>query len=166
ARRMLAAELSVADVLTFLLCVAVLVDPINRLANFMRLWNEGYTGFVRAMEVLEVAPDIVDRPAAVETPRPAGAITFRNVCFRYDPDGSPVLKDLTFEIAPGEFVALVGASGVGKSTLCALIPRFYDVTSGQVLIDGTDVRDVTLASLRRHVGVVQQDVYLFAGTVA
>ncbi|EJC66673.1 ABC-type multidrug transport system, ATPase and permease component [Rhizobium leguminosarum bv. viciae WSM1455] len=164
--RILAAELTVPDMLTFLLCVAVLVDPVQRLANFVRLWQEGYTGFVRAMEILEIAPDITDRPAARPMPAPRGEISFSNVAFGYEADGPRVLEQLSLTIAPGEFVALVGPSGVGKSTLCALIPRFYDVEAGAIQIDGIDIRDVTLASLRRHVGVVQQDVYLFAGTVA
>ncbi len=164
--RILAAELTVPDMLTFLLCVAVLVDPVQRLANFVRLWQEGYTGFVRAMEILEIAPDITDRPAARPMPAPRGEISFSNVAFGYEADGPRVLEQLSLTIAPGEFVALVGPSGVGKSTLCALIPRFYDVEAGAIRIDGIDIRDVTLASLRRHVGVVQQDVYLFAGTVA
>ncbi|MBY5863452.1 ABC transporter ATP-binding protein [Rhizobium leguminosarum] len=164
--RILAAELTVPDMLTFLLCVAVLVDPVQRLANFVRLWQEGYTGFVRAMEILEIAPDITDRPAARPMPAPRGEVRFSNVAFGYEADGPRVLEQLSLTIAPGEFVALVGPSGVGKSTLCALIPRFYDVEAGAIRIDGTDIRDVTLASLRRHVGVVQQDVYLFAGTVA
>ncbi|ASR06140.1 thiamine ABC transporter permease [Rhizobium leguminosarum bv. viciae] len=164
--RILAAELTVPDMLTFLLCVAVLVDPVQRLANFVRLWQEGYTGFVRAMEILEIAPDITDRPAALPMPAPRGEISFSNVAFGYEADGPRVLEQLSLTIAPGEFVALVGPSGVGKSTLCALIPRFYDVEAGAIQIDGIDIRDVMLASLRRHVGVVQQDVYLFAGTVA
>ncbi|MCH4546306.1 ABC transporter ATP-binding protein/permease [Rhizobium changzhiense] len=164
--RILAAELTVPDMLTFLLCVAVLVDPVQRLANFVRLWQEGYTGFVRAMEILEIAPDITDRPAARPMPAPRGEISFTDVAFGYEADGPRVLEQLSLTIAPGEFVALVGPSGVGKSTLCALIPRFYDVEAGAIQIDGIDIRDVTLASLRRHVGVVQQDVYLFAGTVA
>jgi ATP-binding cassette subfamily B protein len=164
--RVLAAELTVAEMLTFLLCVAVLVDPVQRLANFMRLWQEGYTGFVRAMELLEIAPDIEDRPQAIELTHPRGAVSFRNVSFAYEPDGAKVLNDLSLDISQGEFVALVGPSGVGKSTLCALVPRFYEVSAGQVLVDGMDVRDITLASLRRNVGVVQQDVYLFSGTVA
>ncbi|MGO6906207.1 ABC transporter ATP-binding protein, partial [Rhizobium ruizarguesonis] len=147
-------------------CIAVLVDPVQRLANFVRLWQEGYTGFVRAMEILEIAPDITDRPAARPMPAPRGEISFSNVAFGYEADGPRVLEQLSLTIAPGEFVALVGPSGVGKSTLCALIPRFYDVEAGAIRIDGIDIRDVTLASLRRHVGVVQQDVYLFAGTVA
>ncbi|MBY5653155.1 ABC transporter ATP-binding protein [Rhizobium leguminosarum] len=164
--RILAAELTVPDMLTFLLCVAVLVDPVQRLANFVRLWQEGYTGFIRAMEILEIAPDITDRPAARPMPAPRGEISFSNVAFGYEADGPRVLEQLSLTIAPGEFVALVGPSGVGKSTLCALIPRFYDVEAGAIRIDGIDIRDVTLASLRRRVGVVQQDVYLFAGTVA
>ncbi|MGO7988151.1 ABC transporter ATP-binding protein [Rhizobium leguminosarum] len=164
--RILVAELTVPDMLTFLLCVAVLVDPVQRLANFVRLWQEGYTGFVRAMEILEIAPDITDRPEARPMPAPRGEISFSNVAFGYEADGPRVLEQLSLTIAPGEFVALVGPSGVGKSTLCALIPRFYDVEAGAIRIDGTDIREVTLASLRRHVGVVQQDVYLFAGTVA
>jgi ATP-binding cassette, subfamily B, bacterial len=165
ALRILAAELTIADLLTFLLCVGVLVDPVKRMANLARLWQEGYTGFVRAMEILEIDPDVVDRPAARAMPTPKGEIRLSNVDFRYE-DGAEVLSNLSLTIRPGEFVALVGPSGVGKSTLCALLPRFYDVTGGSIEIDGTDVRDVTLASLRGHLGVVQQDVYLFAGSVA
>lgn len=164
--RILSAELTVAEMLTFLLCVGVLVDPVRRLDNFIRLWQEGATGFVRAMELLEEEPDIADAPGAVDIGRVAGAISFRNVSFGYGEGYQPVFDRLSLDIRPGEFVALVGSSGVGKSTLCALIPRFYEVTGGAITIDGTDVRDVTLASLRRSVGVVQQDVYLFSGTVA
>ncbi|MBB3389745.1 ATP-binding cassette subfamily B protein [Rhizobium sp. BK275] len=163
--RILAAELTIADLLTFLLCVGVLVDPVKRMANLARLWQEGYTGFVRAMEILEIDPDVVDRPSARALHTPKGEIRLSNVDFSYD-DGAEVLSNLSLTIRPGEFVALVGPSGVGKSTLCALLPRFYDVTGGSIEIDGTDIRDVTLASLRSHLGVVQQDVYLFAGTVA
>ena len=164
--RILTAELTPADLLTLLLCVGVLVDPVRRLDNFIRLWQEGYTGFVRAMELLEEEPDIADRPGARSLGQVAGAIGFRNVGFRYEAEGPRVLDGISFDIAPGSFVALVGPSGVGKSTLCSLIPRFYDVLSGSVTLDGQDVRDVTLASLRRNIGVVQQDVYLFSGTVA
>jgi ATP-binding cassette, subfamily B, bacterial len=164
--RVVTAELSVAEMLTFLLCVAVLVDPVQRLANFVRLWQEGYTGFVRAMELLEISPEVADRPEARPLERVEGAVSFRNVSFRYGAEGMPVLNRVSLEIAPGEFVALVGPSGVGKSTLCALIPRFYDVSEGGVLIDGRDVRGITLSSLRRNIGVVQQDIYLFSGTVA
>jgi ATP-binding cassette, subfamily B, bacterial len=166
ALRVVEARLSIADMLTFLLCVAVLVDPINRITTAVRWWQDGFTGFARAMEILETEPEIADRPGVVEMPRPRGAIAFREVSFRYDEDGAHVLDRLSFDIRAGEFVALVGPSGVGKSTLCALIPRFYEPTAGSILIDGRDISDVTLASLRRHIGVVQQDVYLFAGTIA
>ena len=122
--------------LTFLLCVGVLVDPIRRLDNFIRLWQEGYTGFVRAMDLLDEVPDITDRADAVELATVRGAIGFRDVQFGYETGSSPILSRLSLDIRPGEFVALVGPSGVGKSTLCALIPRFYDVSAGQVTLDG------------------------------
>ncbi|WP_341487898.1 ABC transporter ATP-binding protein [Pararhizobium sp. A13] len=163
--RILTADLSAADMLTLLLCVGVLVDPVRRLDNFIRLWQEGYTGFVRAMELLEEEPDIADRPAAKPLGQVIGAIGFNSVSFGYEEEGPLVLHEVSFAVEPGEFVALVGPSGVGKSTLCSLVPRFYDVQSGSVTIDGQDVRDVSLASLRLNVGVVQQDVYLFSGTV-
>ncbi|CAN5636160.1 ABC transporter ATP-binding protein [soil metagenome] len=163
--RAMQGALTIPDMLTFLLCVAILVDPVKRLANFMRLWQQGYTGFARVIEIMEERPDIEDRPGAMTLHRPAGAVTFLKVGFRYEDDGPYVLRDLSLTIAPGEFVALVGASGAGKSTLCALIPRFYEASEGQVLVDGVDVRDLTLESLRRNVGMVAQDVYLFAGTV-
>ncbi|MCX5496584.1 ABC transporter ATP-binding protein [Kaistia dalseonensis] len=163
--RVAEAGLGVADLLTFLLCVAVLVDPVNRLANLARLWQSGFTGFVRVMEIFETEPDIQDRPGAKAIGRARGAISFEKVGFRYEEDGPHVLRNLSLTIRPGEFVALVGASGAGKSSLCALIPRFYDVTAGRILIDGTDIRDIRLDELRRNIGIVQQDVYLFAGTV-
>ncbi len=163
--RILHAELTVSEMLTFLLCVGVLVDPVRRLDNFIRLWQEGATGFVRAMELLEEEPDIADRPGAEDIGQVAGAISFRDVNFSYGEGQEAVFNRLSLDIEPGEFVALVGSSGVGKSTLCALIPRFYEVEGGAITIDGKDVRDVTLASLRRNIGVVQQDLYLFSGTV-
>lgn len=156
----------VADLLTFLLCVAVLIDPIRRAVNFVRLWQLGYTGFVRVLEVLDTQPDIADAAHARPLGRVKGDLSLKDVRFAYRPGGPPVLNGVSLEVKAGEFVALVGASGVGKSTLCALIPRFYEATSGQIRVDGHDVRDVTLASLRRNIGVVQQDVYLFAGSVA
>ncbi|MCR6634607.1 ABC transporter ATP-binding protein [Devosia sp.] len=165
AMRILAADMSVPDLLTFLLCVGVLVDPVNRLANIVRLWQEGSTGFTRVMEILEQVPDIVDAPHARPAPHFNGNIRFNDVGFGYG-DGRTVFSKLNIDIAPGEFVALVGPSGVGKSTLCALIPRFYEVESGGITIDGQDIRDFELASLRRQIGVVQQDTYLFSGTVA
>ena len=164
--RVAQAELGVGDLLTFILCVAILVDPIQRTVNFVRLWQQGYTGFDRFMDILETAPDIQDRPGAIAMVQPLGAISFRAVSFRYREGDPLVLNQTSLEVRPGEFVALVGASGIGKSTLCSLIPRFYEVTDGAILIDGVDIRDVSLGSLRRNIGVVQQDVYLFAGTVS
>ncbi|WP_375597548.1 ABC transporter ATP-binding protein [Devosia sp. Naph2] len=166
AMRILAGEMNAAGLLTLLLCVGVLLDPLKRFDNFIRLWQEGYTGFVRAMELLEEQPDIADRPKARPLQAVSGAIAFESVGFRYEADGPKVLEGVSLRIEPGEFVALVGPSGVGKSTLCSLVPRFYEVDTGKVTLDGQDIRDVTLASLRRNVGVVQQDVYLFSGTVA
>jgi len=160
------AALDLADLLTFLMCVAVLIDPIRRLVNFARLYQEGITGFDRFFERLQMEPELPDQAGAVELTQVRGDITFRNVSFRYSDDSPFVLRNLYLEIRAGELVALVGASGVGKTTLCSLIPRFYDATAGDVLIDGRNVRDVRPHSIRRNIGIVQQDVYLFAGTVA
>jgi ATP-binding cassette subfamily B protein len=159
-------SLDLADLLTFLMCVAVLVDPIRRMVNLARLYQEGSTGFDRFFEMLQMERDIPDQAGTVELTQVRGEITFRNVSFRYACDSPFVLKDLSLVIRAGELVALVGASGVGKTTLCSLIPRFYDATEGDILIDGRNVRDVRPRSLRRNIGIVQQDVYLFAGTVA
>jgi ATP-binding cassette, subfamily B, bacterial len=159
-------SLDLADLLTFLMCVAVLVDPIRRLVNFSRLYQEGSTGFDRFFEMLRMEPDLPDQAGAAELTQVRGGITFRNVTFRYGDDSPFVLKNLSLEIRAGELVALVGASGVGKTTLCSLIPRFYDATEGDILIDGRNVRDIRPQSLRQNIGIVQQDIYLFAGTVA
>lgn len=159
-------SLDLADLLTYLMCVGILIEPIKRVVNFARLYQEGITGFNRFMDVLEVEPDIQDAPDAVELTCVEGNIAFRNVSFRYKDDYNYVLKNITLDIRAGEYVALVGSSGVGKTTLCSLIPRFYEVAHGEILIDGKDIREVTLRSLRQHIGIVQQDVYLFAGTVA
>ncbi|HKM98894.1 MAG TPA: ATP-binding cassette domain-containing protein, partial [Candidatus Binataceae bacterium] len=158
--------LDLADLLTFLMCVAVLIDPIRRLVNFARLYQEGSTGFDRFFEMPQMEPDTPDQAGAAELTNVRGDIKFQNVSFRYADDSPFVLKNLSLEIRAGEFVALVGASGVGKTTLCSLIPRFYDATEGDILIDGRNVRDIRPQSLRQNIGIVQQDVYLFAGTVA
>ena len=118
------------------------------------------------MEVLEVRPDIQDAPNAVELERVRGKIEFKNVSFKYKEDHDHVLGKLSLEIKSGEYVALVGPSGVGKTTLCSLIPRFYEVDDGAILLDGQNIKDIRLHSLRKNIGIVQQDVYLFAGTVA
>jgi ATP-binding cassette subfamily B protein len=158
--------ISAPDLVTVLMCVAILIEPIQRALNLSRLLQEGVTGFNRVMDVLEIAPDIVDAPDAVELKAVRGEIAFVDVSFRYREGQENVLDHVSLHIRPGEYVALVGTSGVGKTTLCSLIPRFYEVSGGAILLDGHDIRRVTLASLRRQVGVVQQDVYLFNGTVA
>ena len=160
------AALDLPDLITFLLCVGILIEPIRRYGNFTRLYQEGITGFERFMEVLEVEPDIQDAANAVELTHVQGNVTFRNVSFKYKDGHGHVLKNLSLNIKAGEFVALVGSSGIGKTTLCSLIPRFYEVNEGEVLLDGANIKGIRLGSLRRNIGVVQQDVYLFAGTVA
>lgn len=158
-------SLDLADLLTFLLYIVILIEPIQRLGNFIRLYQEGITGFNRFMEMLEVNPDIKDSGNAVELTQVQGNIEFKNVSFKYKEDYDHVLKDISLNISVGEYVALVGPSGAGKTTLCSLIPRFYEVSSGEILIDGKNSKHLKLHSLRKHIGLVQQDVYLFAGTV-
>jgi ATP-binding cassette subfamily B protein len=158
--------LSAPDLVVFLLFVAILTDPIQRAINIVRLLQEGVTGFNRIADMLDIAPDIQDAPDAVDAPPVTGRIDFVGVSFQYHPQQPPVLSGVSLSIGAGEYVALVGTSGVGKTTLCSLIPRFYEPTAGAVLLDGQDVRGIRLQSLRRSIGIVQQDVYLFAGTVA
>lgn len=160
------ATLDLADVLTFLLYIGILIEPINRFGNFTRLYQEGITGFERFMEVLEVDSDIQDSVDAIELTYVRGNVEFRDICFKYKEEHDYVLKNISLDIKAGEYIALVGASGVGKTTLCSLIPRFYEVAAGSILLDGTDIRDISLRSLRRNIGIVQQDVYLFAGTIS
>jgi ATP-binding cassette subfamily B protein len=148
------------------MCVAVLVDPIHRLVNFARLYQEGSTGFARFIEMLEIEPELAEQAGDAEPGEVRVEIAFRGVSFRYSDDAPLVLRNLSLEIEAGEFVALVGPSGVGKSTLCSLIPRFYPATAGEVLIDGVNVEHLRSQFLRKNIGIVQQDVYLFAGTVA
>ncbi len=160
------ASLDLADLLTYLLYVGLLTEPIQRLINFSRLYQDGTTGFNRYMDVLEVESEIKDRSGAIELGHSQGNLEFRNVSFRYKEDHNYVMKNLSLQIKVGEFVALVGSSGVGKTTLCSLIPRFYEVSEGKILLDGIDIKDISLGSLRQNIGIVQQDVYLFAGTIA
>jgi len=159
-------SLDLADLLTFLLYIGILIEPIQRFGNFTRLYQEGMTGFERFMEILEVEPDIEDTPEAIELTQVQGNVAFRGVSFKYKEEHDYVLRNISLDIKAGEYIALVGFSGVGKTTLCSLIPRFYEVTEGEIRLDDRNIRDIRLRSLRRHIGIVQQDVYLFAGTVA
>ena len=160
------ASLDLADLLTFLLCVGILIEPIRRFSNFTRLYQEGITGFERFMEVLEVEPDTQDAADAIDLKHVQGNVEFKDVSFKYKEDHDYILQNISLDIKVGEYVALVGSSGVGKTTLCSLIPRFYEINDGEILLDGKDIRDIRLSSLRQNIGIVQQDVYLFAGTVS
>ena len=166
--------LSPVDMATFALYISLFCTPIETLVNSTEMFQKALAGFKRMDEVLQTAPDVQDKPDAPELQVEEGAIEYRDVCFSYDDcelgdDGQnrvrPVIDHMNLSIKPGETIALVGPSGGGKSTTCSLLPRFYDVQSGSITIDGQDVRDVTQESLRRAIGIVQQDVFLFADTV-
>ena len=159
------AHLDLADLITFLLYIGNFIEPIQKLTHMTEQFQQGITGFHRFMEILEIEPEIQDAPDAIELKQVQGNVEFRNVGFRYRDDHAHVLKNISLKISAGETIALVGTSGVGKTTLCSLIPRFYEVSEGEILLDGRNIKDIKLSSLRRNVGVVQQDVYLFAGSV-
>lgn len=155
----------VSDLVTFLLYIGVFTDPIRTLVDFTEQFQNGYTGFERFQEIMNIEPDIKDAEDAQPLAEVNGDIKFDNVSFRYKDNQEKVLNHINLEVPAGSYTALVGSSGAGKTTLCSLIPRFYDVTGGTISIDGKDIRRVTLKSLRDHIGMVQQDVYLFAGTI-
>lgn len=155
----------VEDFITFLLYINVFTDPIRTLIDFAESFQNGYSGFERFMEILAIEPDIQDAPDAKPLENVKGDITFDDVSFKYKDGQHRVLRHINLDVKAGSYVALVGSSGGGKTTLCSLIPRFYEVTKGSIRIDGKDIRDVTMKSLRQNIGIVQQDVYLFAGTV-
>lgn len=156
--------LSTIDLLTFSLYVGTFLQPIRRLSNFVEQYTVGMAGFVRFQELLAVKSDITDAPGAQALRNVRGDVRMEHVTFSYD-EGVSVLRDVSLHVRAGQTAALVGPSGGGKSTLCHLIPRFYEADSGDILIDGQNIRTLTLASLRANVGIVQQDVWLFAGTV-
>lgn len=158
-------KLAVADFVAFLLYINVFTDPIKTLIDFTEQFQNGYTGFERFMEILNIEPDIQDKEDAVELKDVKGDIEFNDVSFKYNDLAHRVLRHIDLKIPQGQYLAIVGSSGGGKTTLCSLIPRFYEVTKGDIKIDGKDVRDVTLRSLRDNIGLVQQDVYLFTGTI-
>jgi len=157
-------ELDYVDLVTFTLYVSTFVSPVRKLAMSMEMFMQGSAAFSRFLEVMRTEPEIADAPDAIELRNVKGDICYENVSFSYD-DGTEVLKNVELKIKAGESFALVGPSGGGKTTMCHLLPRFYDVSGGAVLIDGHDVRKVTQESLRRNVGIIQQDVFMFAGTI-
>ncbi len=156
-------KISVADFTAFVLYIAMFMNPVRRLVSFIEQYQNGMTGFRRFLEIMD-APAEADLPDAVPLGDVKGQITFSNVSFAYE-DSKPVLNHVSFDVKAGETLALVGESGGGKTTICHLIPRFYEVEEGQILVDGQDIRHVTLESLRRRIGIVAQDVFLFNATV-
>lgn len=156
--------LKVSDLAVYVIYVNIFINPIDILINFAEQFQKGYAGFKRFNQIIETKPEILDKADAVELADVKGDIEFKNVSFSYK-DSKNILNDVSLKIKAGRNIALVGPSGGGKTTLCSLIPRFYDVTSGSITIDGMDVRDVTLKSLRNSIGIVQQDVYMFSGSI-
>lgn len=154
-----------ADLITFLLYINNFIEPVKKLVNFTEMFQNGFTGFERFDEIMNIEPDIQDDKDAVDAHELKGDVEFENVSFQYDDGAENVLRNLNLKVKAGEYVALVGSSGVGKTTLCNLLPRFFDVTEGAIYIDGIDIRKMKLRSLRNNIGIVQQDVYLFIGSV-
>ena len=158
-------QMDIATLVTFNMYVASVQSPIRKLTQFTEMFTQGMAGFQRFRAIMHEQPDIMDAPDAKELKNVQGEIEFRDVTFTYDKEKETVLEHVNLHIRPGEMLALVGPSGGGKSTLCQLIPRFYEATEGSITLDGQDIRSVKLADLRNSIGIVQQDVFLFAGTI-
>lgn len=158
-------KVEITDLITFLLYINNFTEPIKKLINFTEQFQNGYTGFERFQEILSIEPDIQDKESAMQMQQVEGRIEFRDVCFQYASNDERVLNHINLKVEAGDYLAIVGSSGAGKTTLCSLIPRFYDVTKGSISIDDVDIRDLALKSLRDHIGIVQQDVYLFSGNI-
>ena len=159
------ASLDIADLITFMLYIGYLVEPIPHLARIVQQYQRGVAGFKRFTQLMDIIPDIADKEDALSFTHASGSVSFQNVGFKYQGQAVAVLNNVTFDVKPRECVAIVGISGAGKTTLCSLIPRFYEATTGEVLLDGKNVKDIKLRDLRSNIGVVQQEVYLFSGTV-
>lgn len=157
--------ITVADLIAFLLYINNLIDPVKKLLNFTEQFQEGVTGFERFMEIMEIEPDIKDSNNPLILDNIRGDVTFENVSFSYNKQAPYILNNVNLDVKAGDYIAFVGSSGVGKTTICSLIPRFYEASKGRVLIDGYDVKDIELDSLRKYIGIVQQDVYLFSGSI-
>ncbi len=158
-------QMDVADLAMYALYIGIFISPIQILVELTEMMQKGLSGFRRFLDVVETEPEIINAPDAVELKNVRGDVNYENVSFHYSDDDTPVLENVSFHIPAGKSIALVGPSGSGKTTICSLLPRFYDVTGGKVTIDGKDVRKLTLESLRNQIGLVQQDVYLFCGTI-
>ena len=158
-------QLSAGELVFFVLMMNVLFSPIQKISALLELYPKGMAGFKRFAQMLDVEPDVQDRPNAVHVNELKGNIAFQDVSFSYEKAHAPVLNNMSFSIQAGETIAFVGPSGAGKTTISSLIPRFYDVNAGSIMIDGMDIRDMTKESLRQQIGVVQQDVFLFTGTL-
>lgn len=159
-------QISIADMAAFILFVGIMINPVRRLAQFIELFQRGMAGFKRFSEIMALEPDIVDKEGAYDLKDVQGNVEFRDVAFKYSDDKEEVLSNIDLKVGKGETIALVGPSGAGKTTLCSLIPRFYEASHGTITVDGNDIKDVKLESLRNAIGIVQQDVFLFAGTIA
>lgn len=162
---LLKGSLEITDMITFLLYIGYFTEPVKKLVNSAEQFQNGYTGFERFLEILAIAPDIKDDDDAVSVDTLKGDIVFDEVSFQYEGNEEKVLNHINLKVKAGDYIALVGPSGVGKTTLCSLIPRFYETSSGTIRIDGMDIKGIKLDDLRNNVGIVQQDVYLFAGTI-
>ncbi len=162
---MRAGKINAADFIAYLLYVTMLLNSVKRIVEFTEQFQRGMTGIERFSEIMDIEPDITDKPGAVEITDIDGNIDFENVTFRYSADSPNVLTNLSLHIYAGENLAIVGPSGGGKTTFCSLLPRFYELDGGRILIDGKDITDIKLSSLREKIGIVQQNIYLFSGTI-
>ena len=158
-------QMQAADLAMYALYIGIFISPIQILVELTEMMQKGLSGFRRFLAVMETAPEIQDSPDAVPLEQVRGTVSYEDVSFHYSDDDTLVLSHVSFTIPAGKSIALVGPSGSGKTTICSLLPRFYDVTDGRITIDGKDVRGLTLDSLRSQIGIVQQDVYLFCGTI-
>ncbi len=158
-------SLKTTDLLTFLLYISNFTEPVKTLINFAEQFQNGMTGYERFLDIMAIEPEIKDSENAIDIKKVEGRVSFENVSFKYEEDLENVLSNVNLKVDKGEYVALVGSSGAGKTTLCSLIPRFYEVSEGSIKVDDTDIRDIKLKCLRQNIGVVQQDVYLFVGSV-
>ena len=158
-------EMQATDLAMYALYIGIFISPIQILVELTEMMQKGLSGFRRFLDVMETEPDIQDAEDAQPLTNVLGRVSYEDVSFHYSDDDTPVLSHVSFQIPAGKSIALVGPSGGGKTTICSLLPRFYDVTGGRITIDGKDVRSLTLKSLRDQIGIVQQDVYLFCGTI-